>query len=245
MGLTRAPLHYWQLGHFPSLRPAHDVLKNLLKWLQRIYSLLNPEALLNIHISLRPILWGYPFMMVPYWVILWWEKFYWHVVIFPEKRGDAPRHNGSCRQNSRYIMHRHCQNCERTLTHQKDKSTEQILFMFDTIVSPIPDFAWGLNIFSAYQVHNWWGSALNQWSIVTGKLMLIISWPGVTTTHMFCYLIHTHMFTNVPRSLLVATSPTLLCSCWFSYAVFWLYPSGWQFFTQYDGESNKLPTIPV
>ena len=87
MALTCAALDYWQLGYSPSLLPEHDVLKNMFKWLQKIYPLLNPVAcflyvitseavLWIIHISSRPILWGYLFMMAPYWVLLWCEKFY-------------------------------------------------------------------------------------------------------------------------------------------------------------------------
>ena len=81
MGLTRAPLDYWQLGHLTLLRLVYYVLKNLFKWIHKIYSLLNPAAhflyvipseaaLWIIHISSHPILLGNIFMMAPYWVLL-------------------------------------------------------------------------------------------------------------------------------------------------------------------------------
>ena len=97
VGLTCAPLDYWKLVHSPSLQQVHDVLKNLFKWFQKIYSSLNLAALFLyvvtseaslwiIHISSSPILWGYLFMKAQYWVLLLWVKFYWNVVILPEKR---------------------------------------------------------------------------------------------------------------------------------------------------------------
>ena len=42
--------------------------------------------------------------------------------------------------------------------------------MFETILSPIPGFARRLNIFSAYQIDNSWGSALTQCLIVAGDI---------------------------------------------------------------------------
>ena len=79
-------------------------------------------------------------MMAPYWVLLLWEKFYRHVLVLPEKRGDTPRRNGSCRQNLHAIARRHHRHCERTLTHQKFKNTEHRLFMFEPMMSHIPGF---------------------------------------------------------------------------------------------------------
>ena len=98
--------------------------------------------------------------------------------------------------------------------------------MFEPIVSTIPGFARQINIFIAYQVHNWWGSSLTKFLIVTGNANAhnIMSWCTYNTHLLFSapysyvsqrtkkphdgYLINSAMF------LLIFTSCILTVSEW-------------------------------